>query len=98
MLDRGTVTLPTLNLASRPLAAKGALDLTLGVEMTWTRSLLMVRLLRAAIFMAVIFSAKNAFASCHVVTSSGSGSQTGADWNNAYAGLPATLTLSLIHI
>jgi hypothetical protein len=92
MLDRRTVTLPILNLASRPLVAEGVLDLTLGVEMTWTRSLLMARLLRAVIFIGFIFSAKNAFASCHVVTSSGSGSQTGADWNNAYAGLPATLT------
>ncbi len=60
--------------------------------MTWTKSLLMARLLRAAIFIAFIFSAKSAFAACHVVTPSGSGSKTGADWNNAYAGLPATLT------
>jgi hypothetical protein len=52
----------------------------------------MARLLRAAIFIAFIFSGKNAFAACHVVTPSGSGSKTGADWNNAYAGLPGTLT------
>jgi hypothetical protein len=32
-----------------------------------------------------------AFAACHAVTPSGSGSKTGADWNNAYAGLPSTL-------
>jgi hypothetical protein len=32
-----------------------------------------------------------AFAACHAVTPSGSGAKTGADWNNAYAGLPATL-------
>jgi len=32
-----------------------------------------------------------AFSACHCVTASGSGSKTGADWNNAYAGLPATL-------
>ncbi|WP_433973548.1 hypothetical protein [Tunturiibacter lichenicola] len=32
-----------------------------------------------------------AFAACHTVTPSGSGSKTGADWNNAYAGLPSTL-------
>jgi hypothetical protein len=52
----------------------------------------MARLLRIAIFIAFIFSAKSAFAACHTVTPSGSGSQTGADWNNAYAGLPSTLT------
>jgi hypothetical protein len=52
----------------------------------------MARFLRAAIFIAFIFSAKGAFAACHVVTPSGSGSKTGADWNNAYAGLPSTLT------
>jgi prepilin-type N-terminal cleavage/methylation domain-containing protein len=28
---------------------------------------------------------------CHVVSPAGSGSKTGADWNNAMAGLPATL-------
>jgi hypothetical protein len=32
-----------------------------------------------------------ALATCHAVTPSGSGSKTGADWNNAYAGLPGTL-------
>jgi hypothetical protein len=32
-----------------------------------------------------------AFAACHVVTPSGSGTKTGADWNNAFAGLPSTL-------
>jgi hypothetical protein len=52
----------------------------------------MARLFRVAIFIAFIFSAKAAFAACHTVTPSGSGSQTGADWNNAYAGLPSTLT------
>jgi hypothetical protein len=41
----------------------------------------------------VLFCASSsAFAACHTVTPSGSGSQTGADWNNAYAGIPATLT------
>jgi len=33
-----------------------------------------------------------AFGACHVVTPSGSGAKTGADWNNAYAGIPAKLT------
>lgn len=51
----------------------------------------MARLLRGAILIALVFSAKNAFAACHTVTPTGSGAQTGADWNNAYAGLPATL-------
>ena len=51
----------------------------------------MARLLRAVIFITFIFSAKSASAACHTVTPSGSGSQTGADWNNAYAGLPGTL-------
>jgi hypothetical protein len=51
----------------------------------------MVRLLRFAILMACIFSAGKAFGACHAVTPSGSGSQTGADWNNSFAGLPGTL-------
>src|SRR5580698_173786 len=51
----------------------------------------MARLLRAAILIAFIFSAKSAHAACHAVSPSGSGSKTGADWNNAYAGLPGTL-------
>src|SRR5260370_33498806 len=53
---------------------------------------MMARFFRATILIAFIFSAKSAFAACHVVTPSGSGSKTGADWNNAYAGLPSTLT------
>lgn len=52
----------------------------------------MARLLRAAVFMVLIFSARSVFAACHAVTPSGSGSNSGADWNNAYAGIPATLT------
>jgi hypothetical protein len=31
-------------------------------------------------------------AACHVVTPAGSGTNSGADWSNAFAGLPATLT------
>jgi hypothetical protein len=38
-----------------------------------------------------VLSAQTAVAACHAVTPSGSGAKTGADWNNAYAGLPATL-------
>src|SRR5438132_11789127 len=30
-------------------------------------------------------------AACHVVTPTGSGAMNGSDWNNAFAGLPATL-------
>jgi hypothetical protein len=44
-----------------------------------------------AILMAFVFSGKSAEAACHTVTPSGSGSKSGADWNNAYAGLPGTL-------
>lgn len=33
-----------------------------------------------------------AFAACHAVTATGSGTKTGVDWNNAYAGIPGTLT------
>jgi hypothetical protein len=43
------------------------------------------------IYIACTFSAGNAFGACHAVTPSGAGSKTGADWNNAYAGLPGTL-------
>ena len=39
----------------------------------------------------VLSSSSSAFAACHTVTPSGSGSKTGADWNNAYAGIPSTL-------
>jgi hypothetical protein len=51
----------------------------------------MARLLRAAILIAFVLSTKGAFAACHAVTPGGSGSRTGADWNNAFAGLPGTL-------
>jgi hypothetical protein len=33
----------------------------------------------------------SAFGACHVVTAAGSGAHTGADWNNAFTKLPATL-------
>lgn len=38
------------------------------------------------------FTISTAFGACHVVTPAGSGAKSGADWNNAYAGLPSTLT------
>jgi hypothetical protein len=46
------------------------------------------------LILSLVFSflaCSSAYASCHVVTPSGSGSKTGADWSNAYAGLPSTL-------
>ena len=47
------------------------------------------RLLFLVAFVPLALS--SAYASCHVVTPTGSGSKTGADWSNAYAGPPATL-------
>ena len=37
------------------------------------------------------FCVSSAFGACYVVTPSGSGSRSGVDWNNAYAGIPSTL-------
>lgn len=37
------------------------------------------------------FGITAASATCHTVSPAGSGANTGADWNNAYAGLPSTL-------
>ena len=51
----------------------------------------MAKVLRAIILILCFLTARTAFAACHVVTSSGSGSKTGTDWNNSYAKLPATL-------
>jgi len=49
--------------------------------------------LRYLILMIVAcLSISQAFAACHAVSPAGSGSKTGADWNNALAGLPGTLT------
>jgi|GEM_PF-1262252 len=42
-----------------------------------------------AFLLAFLPNAANA--ACHVVTSTGSGAQTGADWNNAMPNLPSTL-------
>ncbi|HTV04897.1 MAG TPA: hypothetical protein VME86_05975 [Acidobacteriaceae bacterium] len=44
----------------------------------------------ALIFFALALSQSQA--ACHAVTPTGSGSETGADWNDAYAGIPSTLT------
>jgi len=51
----------------------------------------MPRLLRFAVFVFLMLNTRIAFAACHAVSPSGSGSNSGADWNNAYAGIPATL-------
>jgi hypothetical protein len=51
----------------------------------------MTRFIRVAIIIAAFFTASSAFAACHTVTPSGSGSKNGTDWNNAYAGIPGTL-------
>jgi len=40
----------------------------------------------------IVLLSSNLHAACHTVTPSGSGSKTGADWNNALANLPTTLT------
>jgi len=50
-------------------------------------------LIRKAGLLLILFclAISPAFAGCHCVTPSGSGSMSGADWNNAYAGLPTTL-------
>ena len=48
---------------------------------------------KAVLIAILLFLApKAASAACHVVTPAGSGAKSGADWNNAYAGLPGTLT------
>src|SRR5215467_1600273 len=41
--------------------------------------------------LASSITSRPAAAACHVVSPSGSGTRSGADWNNAYAGLPASL-------
>lgn len=49
---------------------------------------------RVIILTSIIFlvmSPHIAAGACHVVTPTGSGGQTGADWSNAYAGLPGSL-------
>lgn len=44
-----------------------------------------------SLFGCILVACSSAFATCHVVTPSGSGAKTGADWNNAYAGIPSSL-------
>jgi hypothetical protein len=49
--------------------------------------------LNAVLLVLVIFgfASSSAFAACHAVIPTGSGSKSGADWNNAFAGIPGTL-------
>jgi hypothetical protein len=67
--------------------------------MVWSkgRQVLPARMLRRLntvilVFLLSCLASSSAFAACHAVTPGGTGSKTGADWNNAYAGLPGTLT------
>ena len=49
----------------------------------------------AKTLLVIIFSClavSQTFAAVHAVSVSGAGAQTGADWNNSFAGLPSTLT------
>lgn len=43
-------------------------------------------------FVLFCLGSSSAFAACHAVTPSGSGSRTGADWSDSFAGIPSTLT------
>lgn len=47
--------------------------------------------MRVLLFLLTFVAISPALAACHAVTPNGSGSKTGVDWNNAYAGLPSTL-------
>lgn len=51
-------------------------------------------LLKKTPFLLILFglSISPVFGACHTVSPTGSGAKTGADWNNALAGLPSTLT------
>jgi hypothetical protein len=57
----------------------------LSLQMQW-------RLTTVLVLFVLFCASSSAFAACHTVTPSGSGANTGADWNNAYAGIPANLT------
>jgi hypothetical protein len=56
----------------------------------YTHSFAKTKILYCAALIALLSG--NLHAACHTVTPSGSGSKTGADWNNALANVPATLT------
>ena len=59
---------------------------TLPLQMQWSVSTVLV-----VFFVLFCLASSSAFAACHTVTPTGSGSKTGADWNNAYAGIPSSL-------
>src|ERR1700747_1601232 len=44
-----------------------------------------------SVAMLILFGAGEVNAACHVVTPTGSGTKSGADWSNAMADLPSTL-------
>ena len=58
-------------------------SIPLCVQSQWRRTVFLL------LFSCMAFSP--IFAACHAVTPSGSGSKSGADWNNAYSGLPSKL-------
>ena len=59
---------------------------TLPLQLQWRLNTVLV------LFVLFCLASSSAFAAYHAVTPSGAGAKTGADWNNSYAGLPATLT------
>src|ERR1700685_2466235 len=58
---------------------------TLPLQMRWTLNAVVL------VLFLPLFASSAAFAAYHAVSPSGSGSKSGADWNNAYANLPGTL-------
>jgi hypothetical protein len=56
---------------------------SVGIHLGLSRSLV--------VFAFVFIAIGQALAACHAVTPSGAGAKSGADWNDAYAGLPGTL-------
>jgi hypothetical protein len=58
---------------------------TLSLQMRWTLNAVVL------VLFLPLFTSSAAFAAFHAVSPSGSGSKSGADWNNAYANLPGTL-------
>jgi hypothetical protein len=64
--------------------------------MVWSkgRQVLPARMLRrlrvTLVFLLSCLATSSALAACHAVSPAGSGSHSGADWNNAMAGIPAT--------
>ncbi len=57
---------------------------TLRLQMQWSVNTVLV-----VFFVLFCLASSSAFATCHTVTPAGSGTKTGADWNNAFAGFRA---------